>query len=63
MQTIMILTKGEYLIRVKKDATGAYALEFSKDRFQTIATKHYEDRKTLMDVLDMQFEEHELVGI
>ena len=63
MQTIMILTKDEYLIRVKKSEKGTYTLEFSKDKFKTITTREYADRKALMEVLEMQYEEHELVGI
>ena len=62
MQTIMILTKGNYLIRVKKSEE-KYCLEFSKDKFKTLTVRHYPSRDALLEVLDMQFEQHELVGI
>ena len=63
MQTVMILSKDEFLIRVKKHTDERYALDFSKDRFKTFKTKEYANRRDLLDVLEMEFELEELVGI
>ena len=63
MTTVMVLKKDEYLIRVKLLADESYICEFSKDKFKTIRTKTYENRKVLRDVLEEQFELEELVGI
>ena len=62
-QTVMVLSKDDFLIRVKKCDDGSYKLEFSKDRFKPYNTKEYENRRELLDVLEMQFELSELVGI
>lgn len=63
IQTVMVLTKEDYLIRVKKRSDESYFLEFSKDGFKTIQTKEYPDRKSLRDVLEEQYTLEELVGI
>lgn len=59
----MVLSKDGFLIRVKKRDDDSYKLEFSKDKFRTLKTKEYANRRELLDVLEMQFELEELIGI
>ena len=63
LQTVMVLSKDGFLIRVKKSDDDSYKLEFSKDKFKTLKTKEYSNRRELLDVLEMQFELDELIGI
>lgn len=63
LQTVMVLSKDDFLIRVKKCDDDSYKLEFLKDRFKTLKTKEYASRKEQLDVLEMQFEQDELLGI
>lgn len=63
IQTVMVLVKGEYRIRVKKHPDDSYVLEFSKDKFKTFTPKPYPNRDALREVLEEQFELEELIGI